>query len=399
MVDNFSMRARMVLLVLGSLMFIAGAMGPIAVSAATKKNEEFRQKLEKIGGGTMRVYRRQMQATEEASANMGIAATALLLLTLGCALYAARGIVRRLTGLTESAERMRGGDLDTAVSVEAETEFDALALALDRMRLDLKQVVALSVQRTDLEKDLAVASTVQSFFLPKQSRLVTANASLHAYYQPAANCGGDWWWVHEQPDGSLLILIGDVTGHGTGPAMITASLASAFHMLLQQGGGSDPAKLIGDVNEVLREICKEQFFVTLGALTVHPKSGLVRLLNAGAPPILTVSPEGNVEALTASGDRLGEATLKLGVAEAVLAPGSRILAFTDGVPELTQADGKTLGLRRLRKLLREISSDDADRAHARLAAVIETALGGAAPEDDVTYVLVEVGTPGSGSAA
>lgn len=397
--DNHSMRTRMIFLVLGSLMFIAGAMGPIAVSMANSKNEEFRQKLEKIGGGSMAVYERQVQATEEASASMGIAATALLLFTLACGLYAARGIVRRLVELTESAERIREGDLDTPVRVEAETELDSLAVALDRMRFDLKQVVALSLQRTDLEKDLAVASTVQAFFLPKQARLESDGVSLRAYYRPAARCGGDWWWAHKEPDGTLLILVGDVTGHGTGPAMITASLASAFHMLLQQGGAKDPEQLLSDVNDILLDTCKEKFFVTLGALTVEQTTGRVRLYNAGAPPMLVVSPSGEVEALTASGNRLGESTVKLGVTEAVLAPGSRILAFTDGVPELTQTDGKTLGLRRLRKLLSEISTDDTDRAHERLSALLETAAGGAPLEDDMTYVLIEVGANATQRAA
>ena len=141
--DDFTMRARLLVLVLGSLMFISGVVGPLAISVSTAKDAEFRRRFEKVGGDTSIVYRAQAAATEEASALMGTSATLLLAFTFACGLLAARGIVRRLRELTESAERMRDGDLDTPVRIEAETELDQLGIALDRMRFDLKQVVAL----------------------------------------------------------------------------------------------------------------------------------------------------------------------------------------------------------------------------------------------------------------
>ncbi len=390
--DNLTIRARLLLLVLGSLLFISGAIAPLAISVNEGKSSEFRSRLEKLGGGSVTVYEHQKQATDDASATMGGAAMLLLGFTLACGLYAARGIVRRLTELTEAAERMRDGDLDTPVHIAAETELDQLAIALDRMRFDLKQVVALSLQRTDLEKDIAVASTVQTFFLPKHEQLETEHIAVNAFYRPASRCGGDWWWVHELGD-QVLILLGDVTGHGTGPAMITASVTSAFHMLLAQGLGHDPARLLAEVNEVLREICREQFFVTLCAILVNPQTCSVKLWNAGAPPVLTMSAEGQVEALAAAGNRLGETVLKLGYVEATLAPGSRVLAFTDGVPELAQPDGKTLGLRRLRKVLNETRSEPVSAARTKLVSLLDATAAGAPLEDDMTFVLIDLLKP------
>jgi len=387
--DNLTMRWRLVVLVLGSLLFIAGVMGPFAITMSNAKNAEFRRRLESIGGASMEVYDRQMQATADASAAMGIAATALLAFTLACGLYAAGGIVRRLRELTESAERMRRGDLETPVPIEAETELDDLAVALDRMRFDLKQVVALSVQRTDLDKDIAVASTVQTFFLPRKERLEAKAMTLEAFYRPASRCGGDWWWVRELDADNVLVLVADVTGHGTGPAMITASLTSAFHVLFEEGRGHDPAGLLAEVNDILREACREQFFVTLGALKLNTATGFVQLWNAGAPPVLIMTPSGAVEAMASAGNRLGEQELKLGYSELTLEPGSRILAFTDGIPELAQADGKTLGMRRLRKALQETRGETAHEARERLESLVNTTSQGVALEDDMTFVLVD----------
>ena len=50
---------------------------------------------------------------------------------------------------------------------------------------------------------------------------------LAGYFLPASQCGGDWWTVHDMPDGRVLVVIGDVTGHGVPSAMITAAAKAA----------------------------------------------------------------------------------------------------------------------------------------------------------------------------
>ncbi len=388
-IDNLSTRTRLLILVLGSLGFITAVMGPLAVSVSKGKDAEFKRRLEAASAYDDHVLALQTRETERASSKLGFIATTMLALTVFSGLYAARGIARRVTHLTAAAERMRDGDLDTPVRTQGNTELDGLARSLDRMRGDLRRVLALSVKTTELEKDLAIASTMQSMFLPKQTRFERGALRLAAHYRPAARCGGDFWWHGTLADGRTLIVVGDVTGHGTGPAMITASATTALHTLCAEGLAEEPPRLLHELNDVLREACDGLFYTTLSAALIDDRRGHVTLWNAGAPPVLVLQPDGSLEVLVAAGSRLGEHELTLGECELDLAAGARLLMFTDGVPELVLDGGLTLGLRRLRKALGEGQALALDAAFDRLVSLLRVSDAGRI-EDDMTLLLIEV---------
>jgi len=57
------------------------------------------------------------------------------------------------------------------------------------------------------------------------------------HFKPPTQCGGDWWSFSELPDDRVMIIIGDVTGHGVGSAMITAAAKGAASTLIGYTGG------------------------------------------------------------------------------------------------------------------------------------------------------------------
>jgi serine phosphatase RsbU (regulator of sigma subunit) len=63
--------------------------------------------------------------------------------------------------------------------------------------------------------------------VPSEDVIDRGGIRLAGYFEPAAECGGDWWTVHDMPEDRVLIVIGDVTGHGISSAMITGVAKAA----------------------------------------------------------------------------------------------------------------------------------------------------------------------------
>jgi sigma-B regulation protein RsbU (phosphoserine phosphatase) len=388
-VDRISTRKRMLLLVFGSLMFVATSMGVYAVAEANRNATRFDERLAQFPDARA-IYLLARNETQEGSARMGATATLLMALTLASGLYASRGIVRRLRELREAAQRIAAGDLDSPVPIEAHTELDHLAFALDHMRHDLRKVVALSLLNARIERDLAVASTVQAMFLPSEEITVTRHVTLSGFCRPATQCGGDFWWQKTLEDGTTLILVGDVTGHGTGPAMITASVAGALHTLIGDGRNLALPTLLSELNRSLERTCAGQFFMTLCALAIDPIAKQLRCYQAGAPPVLTMDSEGNVDVIAASGTRLGEHAPSFGEHVLPLRPGTRLLCFTDGLTERTLPGGHTFGLRRLRRAFAAGRAQPLADAALALRNELCAELDTSPLEDDMTFVMVEL---------
>ncbi len=66
---------------------------------------------------------------------------------------------------------------------------------------------------------------------PTATRSLTSRVQMFGVYRPADACGGDWWWHEPLSGGRHVVMVGDVTGHGPGPAMVTAAVATAFRVL------------------------------------------------------------------------------------------------------------------------------------------------------------------------
>ena len=76
-------------------------------------------------------------------------------------------------------------------------------------------------QREKVEGDLEMARGIQRGLLPESAPSVDGY-EIAGWNQPADQTGGDYYDLLRFPTGQLLVAIADVTGHGIGPALITA---------------------------------------------------------------------------------------------------------------------------------------------------------------------------------
>lgn len=262
--------------------------------------------------------------------------------------------------------------------------------SLNKKRLaDQKQATLQAMSR-----ELEIGRRIQQGFLP-QSLPQPAGWRIAGLCRPARQVGGDFYDALLLPGGQLAFVVADVCDKGVGAALYMALFRSLLRATLGQAPATEasPATLLRSVallnDYIAIEHGHENMFATLFVGILDPRTGKIDYLNAGHdPPMLYHQEGGLVERLAPTGPAVG---LMPGVhhaaAAAVLCPGDRLLAFTDGIPEAYGSSG-ALG----ETMLLELLATHADDADSLLAAVLER-LGAHVGEhdssDDLTLLCVQ----------
>jgi hypothetical protein len=196
-----------------------------------------------------------------------------------------------------------------------------------------------------MEQDVKQAQEVQQVLIPETLPHI-AGLTIESEYRPAREVGGDFFQIIPHPtDGSVLIVVGDVTGKGLQAGMLVALIVGAIRA--EAAHSNDPLIALNALNQ---RLCgRGEAHATGLALRVAP-DGAVALANAGhLPPYL------NGRELPMEGALpLGMSpTAKFSLMHFQLAPGDKLLLMSDGVVEAQDKDGQLFGFDRVNQLLQQ----------------------------------------------
>ena len=241
-----------------------------------------------------------------------------------------------------------------------------------------------------LEKDLQVTSAVQTLLLPRTTTLTTAEYELVGFSRAAQQSGGDWWWCDAPNEDDLLVIVGDVSGHGTASAMVSASLAGIFHALRGDRTLSEH-DLATRMSDIIARMCSGQYFVSFALLRYAPKTGELSVVGGALPPVMIYrAAKRSVEVINVQGKPLGAVPFGAGSVATTLLPGDRLMVMTDGLPEAESPAGKQLRMKGASRLLTQSMHMKIADASREIVRALEEYLGSASDqEDDVTFVLVD----------
>lgn len=252
-----------------------------------------------------------------------------------------------------------------------------LQLAADR--------ISQAIERTRLnERAHKVAETLQRALLPSRLPEMPGIALAARYIAggPATDVGGDWYDVVRLTDGRVMAVMGDVVGRGIPAAALMGQLRNAFRVYAQEH--DEPAAILDRMNVLLHQVGPGQM-ATAVVMVFDPAGGELRFAAAGHPPPVVLRPGGEAAFLErAPSVPLG--VLPYGryrVYEGVLAPGSGVLLYTDG---LVESRGMPLSLG-LEQLKASVSTGPAD-AEGLCEHVLATLLPNGAPGDDVALLAL-----------
>jgi serine phosphatase RsbU (regulator of sigma subunit)/anti-sigma regulatory factor (Ser/Thr protein kinase) len=202
---------------------------------------------------------------------------------------------------------------------------DLLQLAADR--------AALAIEQAALYEQRRVAEAIQRRLLPE--RLISVpGVELASRYLPATgeSLGGDWYDAFMLPGGRIVLVVGDVVGHGLEAAAVMAQLRTALRSYAADG--HDPATTVERVNRLMWQLGPTSM-TTLAFVVIDSIGGSLELVNAGHPPPLVIAPDGAADYLPLQGGlALGASPLvTYHAARHPFPTGSTVVLYTDGLVE------------------------------------------------------------------
>ncbi len=327
-----------------------------------------------------------------------IAAVVLLVLGVVVAVQQSLGIARPLRQLSAQARRIAHGEIGQ-VEPSGAAEIRELSTNLNHMATRLGQLLVETAKKASLEKEVEIAQLVQKSLVPP-SRLVRVDSiDLVGYFEPASKCAGDWWLWRQLENGRVLLLIGDVTGHGL-PSALIAATAIGSAQTLPRNVTADRALM--HLNDAVLRAARGEFAMSCFAAVIDAERQVIEFSSAGHPLPYIVRRAGKkheLASLVARGPLLGiHEVPQFKLVERPLQPDDVIVLFTDGVTESRGPDGTDWGERRMQRALLESvqPASDADLrptltdVRGRIIGALRAFAGDGPPRDDITLVLAQI---------
>lgn len=319
----------------------------------------------------------------------------ILLASIGIllALFYLRAVISRTTTairrVSRAASDLANGAPSPPLAVTSRDEVGELTLNFNSMAEQLQE-------RIQLQEAMHIAKEIQQNLLPSGGIIIDGidSAGVCIYCD---DTGGDYYDLFITPgnDPKMMIVVGDVVGHGIGAALLMATVRALLRSRVCQPGTS--AQMINDVNKLLcLDTARAGNFVTLFFLTLNLKTRIFNWVRCGHEPALVYTPGSDTFS-----ELRGEG-LVLGVDsgweynENTFTPATEnqiILLGSDGVWEAENSTGERFGKHRVRELLANHHACDPKTILEKIISEISLFLNGQPRLDDITLVILKTESP------
>ena len=241
----------------------------------------------------------------------------------------------------------------------------------------------------ELGNEMRMAQTLQQQILPESSPHVVG-FDLAGRCTTSGAVGGDYFDFLQLPDGRMMVVVADVSGHNLASGMIMVSVRTTLRLLANSLSSPGPvfdalaASLFEDLNRTER-------FITAAAVAIEPGSRSVDLVNAGHNATMIYrAGTGAIEEVLGADTVLGFLpSPEHEVSTLDLCPGDVALLYTDGVTEATDANDEMFEEQRLRAVLRDAAPGSAAEILESVFRAVAEFADMAEQGDDVSAVVIK----------
>jgi serine phosphatase RsbU (regulator of sigma subunit) len=242
-----------------------------------------------------------------------------------------------------------------------------------------------NLEKRVLEEEMRTAAEIQRNLLPQRAPAVPGYGVVGSN-RPCRTVGGDYY-DFGMDGGRLHFALGDVSGKGTGAALLMTVLRAAVR---GHWGVGEPAEAVARINRTVCQNVTPGKYVTFFMGRLDPETGAMAYVNAGHNPPIVVRADGTLDSLTTGGVVLGlfeegeyeQAATRLG-------PGDVLVVFSDGVTETWNPDDVEFGDARLAELVRQGRDLDAAALEAEILRELERFAEGTKATDDRTLIVIK----------
>ena len=325
----------------------------------------------------------------------------ILILTL----WLEKRVVIPLSKLQKSAEQFLKSSHDksdpasltfTAPDIKTKDEIEDLSTALLTMASDLKSymknLMHETAEKERIGAELNVATHIQSSMLPIIFPPFPSKeeVDIFASMTPAKEVGGDFYDFFMVDDRHIAIVVADVSGKGVPAAlfMVIGKTLIKDHTT----PGMDPAEVFMKVNNLLCESNGAELFITAFEGVLDIVTGEFRFVDAGhEPPYIWHDGKFTAHRVKPDFVLAGFEGTKYASGSIFLEPGDKILEYTDGVNEATNANNELYGDERLNAVLNRdnCGAKSCKDIISTVKADIDRFVADAPQFDDITMLCLE----------
>jgi serine phosphatase RsbU (regulator of sigma subunit) len=238
-----------------------------------------------------------------------------------------------------------------------------------------------------IEDDMDQAAEIQERLIP-DSQLNPKYYKLETFYSPAKQVGGDYFDIIELSGDRCLLVIADVSGKGYSAALLMSNIQAMVRTLADQDYPLD--KMAQFINQSVYHNSVRGKFVTIVFMELEPHQNTLKYVNCGHNPPLMVNNKSEVIELDQADPVLGVLEdYPCDINEIDFISGNIILAYTDGLSELRDSNGRQLGVSNIKKILEMSNQLEPSFIKQFLLARVYEHAGETEMTDDLSFVCLQ----------
>ncbi len=261
-------------------------------------------------------------------------------------------------------------------------------LADERLQIALSELGDLNLR---LQDEIQLAAVLQKVLLPKPE-FELPGLQGQVLMVTSSEVGGDYYDYYKIGESNVVLLIGDVSGHGVAAGTMVSAAKAGVSPLISSGV-VQPSEILRSLNGTIRETAQESLLMTMLCLNFDATDGSMVIANAGhVLPYHFSHDTRQWTMLESFGYPLGQnPDFDYAAAELQfnMAVGDRLFLYTDGLVEEESLLGEPFGYERLEHVLNEHADADRGALETAVLAAMQEHSGRATISDDVTVLVVD----------
>ena len=239
-----------------------------------------------------------------------------------------------------------------------------------------------------MEKSLKEATILEETIHPSSNGILNLRSTEFAYLSLAAmSISGDYVDFIRLNDRQVIILLGDVSGHGLGSGYLVSAIKALAHDQIESG--IDIVRLFRNINNFLIERYAGNEFMTLIGGLYDASTGVFEFINAGHLSPIILRENGSIETIKSGHRILGVIPSPFTTDEIKLNLGDRLILYSDGITETFSPSEEIYGETRFRKFLVDNKHLSSQKLLSALESVLKEFRNGGELTDDMSLIFLK----------
>jgi serine phosphatase RsbU (regulator of sigma subunit) len=256
------------------------------------------------------------------------------------------------------------------------------------IKIEHERLLEERLEKRRMEEELKVASEIQMRLQPVSPPRIEGWEMTGVSF-PCREIGGDYYdFIQRKRDNRLVIAVGDVSGKGTGAALLMSSLHAAVRA--QSQARASITEVMSEINQYIYENSPSNKFLTLFYGALDPSTGLLCYSNAGHSTPMLVRRAGETVSLDKGGLPIGMMPgMSYQEDSVTFEPGDALVIYSDGITESVNDRDEEFGETRLVEVIKNNLNRSASGIRDRIDEALSRFVGTAAPVDDMTLMIIK----------